>query len=65
MKMAMKVHAEDGTSEVLVISKLVEIKTTKNVMEIEKLKDNTLRIIYSSGLFPNFDKVVGLELVRM
>lgn len=65
MKMAMKVHSEDGTCEVLPISKLVEIKTTKNVLEVEKMKDNTLRVIYSAGLFPDFDKVVGLELVRM
>ena len=64
MKMALKVNKEDGTSEVLVVSKLVEIKTTKDVVEIEKLKDGTLRMIYSSGLFPDFEKVVGLEFVR-
>lgn len=54
----------EGMGKVLELSKVVEIDTQIEMINIEKLKDGTWRLIYSKSVIPNIKEVEGFKIVR-
>lgn len=63
-KRTIRINFNDGTYRDLVLSKATLIKTKSEMMNLEKLNDNTWRLIWSEGLIDDFSKVVNFEVVR-
>ena len=54
----------EGIGKTLELSKVVEIDTRIEMINIEKLGDGTWRLIYSKSLIPDIEKVEGFKIVR-
>ena len=54
----------EGTDMVLELSKVVSVKTDKEMMHLDKLSDGTWRLIYNGKMIPDFSKVKGLKIIR-
>jgi hypothetical protein len=54
----------EGIGKVLELSKVVEIDTKIEMINIEKVGDGTWRLIYSKSLIPDIQKVKGFKIVR-
>ena len=54
----------EGIGKTLELSKVVEIDTRIEMINIEKLSDGTWRLIYSKSLIPDIQKVEGFKIVR-
>ncbi len=64
MKRIIRINFNDGTFRDLNLSKATLIKTNMEMMNLEKLKDDSWRLIWSEGLIDDFSKVVNFEVVR-
>jgi hypothetical protein len=65
VKRAIKVVFNDGTEPIeLVLSKAASIDSPQQMINLDKLKDGTWRLIYNENLIPDFSKVKGFEVVR-
>ena len=54
----------EGIGKTLELSKVVEIDTRIEMINIEKLSDGTWRLIYSKSLIPDIKAVEGFKIVR-
>lgn len=63
-KRTIRINFNDGTFRDLVLSKATLIKTKSEMMNLEKLNNDTWRLIWSEGLIDDFSKVVNFEVVR-
>ncbi len=54
----------DGLDKSVVLSKVTEVKLDKPMLNLEQLADGTFRLIYSTGLITDIDKVLGLRFVK-
>lgn len=61
MRRAVKI---EGTELVLELSKATAVKTDKQMIHLDQLKDGTWRLIYNSNLIPDFTKVQSLTMIR-
>lgn len=63
-KRTIRINMNDGTHIDLVLSKATSINTEASMINIDKLKDGTWRLIYDINLIPDFTKVQNLEIIR-
>lgn len=61
MKRAIKI---EGLDKELELSKVVAVKTDKQMIHIDPLPDGTWRLIYNSKLIPDFKDVEGFTVIR-
>lgn len=64
MKRSVVIKLKDGTEKELELSKAVMIKTDKNFINLEQLKDGKWRLIWNEDLIPDFSQVESLEIRR-
>jgi hypothetical protein len=58
------INFKDGTFKELVLSKATEVKTSNKMINIDKLKDGTWRMIYDADTISNMADVLNFELHR-
>lgn len=61
MRRAIEIEGLDVTLE---LSKATAIKSSKEMIHLDKLPDGTWRLIYSDSLIEDFSKVKSLKMVR-
>lgn len=54
----------EGTNETLELSKVTGVRTDKNMIHLDQLKDGTWRLIYNSKMLPDFAEVLSLKIIR-
>lgn len=54
----------EGTDVVLELSKVVMIRNTLQMINLDQLKDGTWRLIYSEGTIPDITQVEGFKIIR-
>lgn len=54
----------EGTDEVLELSKVTAVRTSKQMIHLDQLDDGTWRLIYNGNQFPDFTKVKSLKVIR-
>lgn len=54
----------EGIGKVLELSKVVEIDTKIEMINLEKLGDGTWRLIYSKSVIPDIKDVEGFKIIR-
>lgn len=54
----------EGIGKILELSKVVEIDTKIEMINLEKLGDGTWRLIYSKSVIPDIQKVEGFKIIR-
>ena len=54
----------EGTGKILELSKVGEIDTRLEMINLEKLSDGTWRLIYTKNLIPNIEFVEGFKIIR-
>ena len=54
----------DGMDKKLELSIVTAVRTTKEMIHLDQLKDGTWRLIYNSNLIPDITKVKGFTIVR-
>lgn len=50
--------------EPLELSKVVAVRTAKNMIHLDELDDGTWRLIYNGNHIPDFSKITALTLIR-
>lgn len=53
-----------GTGIVLELSKATAVRTDKQMIHLDQLKDGTWRLIYNENLIPDFSAVESLRIIR-
>jgi len=53
-----------GTDMVMELSKATAVRTGKNMIHFDQLKDGTWRLIYNPKMIPDFTKVEGFKIIR-
>lgn len=53
-----------GTDKELELSKVVSVKTDKQMIHFDQLKDGTWRLIYNGNLIEDISKVKWFEIIR-
>lgn len=61
MKRSIRIN---GIDKELVLSRVTSVRTTKQMIHLDKLGDGTWRLIYNSELIPDITKVKGFEIIR-
>lgn len=64
MLKSIRINFKDGTFKELVLSKATEVKTSNKMINIDKLKDGTWRMIYDADTIPDMVDVLNFELHR-
>ena len=64
MKRAMRINYIDGTFIDLEISKATSVKTSKSMINLDKLDNGTWRLIYDESLISDFSKVSNFQMIR-
>jgi hypothetical protein len=64
VRRAVRINFKDGSSTTLELSKATEIRAAIGMLHLDKLKDGTWRLTYSSDITKDFSKVVSFEMVR-
>ena len=65
MSRVVRINFNDGSSKNLELSKAVCINDEiKTLIELEKLKDCSYRLIFSKSLIDDFSKVKNIEIIR-
>jgi hypothetical protein len=64
VKRALRINFNDGASIDLDIQKATTVKTSKSMINFDKLDDGSWRLIYDENLIPDFSKIVNFEMVR-
>lgn len=54
----------EGIDKELALSKVVEINSAIEMINLEKLSNGTWRMIYSKSIIPDITKVEGFKIVR-
>jgi hypothetical protein len=53
-----------GLDKELLLSKVTAIKTDKQMIHLDQLKDGTWRLIYNANLIPDITKLLAMSVVR-
>lgn len=61
MRRALKL---EGIGTEFELSKVVQIDTKVDMINIEKLKDGTFRMIYSKSLIPDITQLTAITVIR-
>lgn len=48
----------------LELSKVVAVRTAKNMIHLDEMDDGTWRLIYNGNHIPDFSKITALTLIR-
>ena len=65
MKRALTINFRDGTSKELVLSKATRIKSEGvDMMHLDKLPDESWRLIFSDSITDDFSKIESFSIVR-
>lgn len=54
----------NGIKKRLSISRVTEVKTTKQFIHLDELKDGSWRLCYTSGTIPDLTKVDSFDIIR-
>jgi len=54
----------EGTDEILELSKVTAVKTSKQMIHLDQLDDGTWRLIYNGNQFPDFSEIKGFKIIR-
>jgi hypothetical protein len=64
MKRSIIINFKDGTQKELQLSKATKLNCDASMLHLDKLKDDTWRLIWSKDLIDDFSQVVGFEIRR-
>ena len=54
----------EGIGKELILSKATAVRTSKEMIYLDKLEDGTWRLIYNEATIPDFTKVSALKIIR-
>ena len=63
-KRSIRINYKDGSFQDLELSRAASVKTSQSMINIDRMKDGTWRLIYDDNLIPDFTQVVNLEIIR-
>lgn len=63
-KRSIRINFKDGSFKDLVLSKATSVKTQNQMIYLDKLQDDSWRLIWNETLIPDFTQVVNLEVIR-
>lgn len=58
------ISINDGSNRKLELSKAVSIKTEKEMIHFDKLKDGTWRLTYNGNVIPLISNLRSLDMIR-
>lgn len=64
MKRAILIELSEGANILLELSKATAVRTTKEMIHLDKLDDGTWRLIYNENLIKDFSKINNLKVIR-
>jgi len=64
MERSIAIKFKDGSEKELKLSRATLIKTEKQFVNLDQLKDGSWRLIWSEGLIGDFAQVEGFEVRR-
>ena len=64
MRRAIRINMLNGEFIDLELSKCTSVKTQASMINIDKMKDGTWRLIYDENLIDDFKQVKNLEIIR-
>ena len=53
-----------GTDQILELSKVTAIKTSKYMIHLDQLEDGTWRLIYNENMIPDFSLIKNFTIIR-
>jgi hypothetical protein len=64
MKRIIRINFQDGSYKDLELSKATSVRTKNEMLYLDKLPDDSWRMIWNESLIPDFSTVSNLEIIR-
>lgn len=61
---SLKINFDDGTFKEIVLSKTTKINCDAGMFHLDKLKNETWRLIFSEDFVDDFSKINNIEIIR-
>lgn len=63
-KRSIRLNFTDGSYRDLELSRAVSVKTSNEMLNLDRLADGTWRLIWNESLIPDFSQIVNFEVIR-
>jgi hypothetical protein len=64
MRRAIEIKMIDRTTKILEISKATSLKCDMGMLHLDKLKDDTWRLLFSNDIIKNFQDIESFNIIR-
>jgi hypothetical protein len=64
MKRIIRINFQDGSHKDLELSNATSVRTKNEMLYLDKLPDESWRMIWNESLIPDFSTISNLEIIR-